>query len=273
MPSVRASDGVGIYAEAHGSGVPIVFSCGYNTTRENFRPQVQPLVRAGGRVVLWDYRGHGSSDAPPAPEAYSMEHVLDDLARVLDWGAPGQRVVLAGFSFGGLASLHFALRHPERVRGLVLLDSGPGFKNPEALGRWIAQIERIATLLETQGLRALLESRAADSMIGRRAEQPAARAAGEAIAAQDPHAVARFGRCVAGPVPGVLDDLPRIDVPALVLVGEQDETYLRAAEVMAARLPRAKHALIPGAGHVATLEEPDAVNRLLVDFLRSLPAE
>ena len=112
---VAASDGTRIYAEAHGTGEPIAFSPGYCQTHENFRPQVDSFVAAGFRVVLWDYRGHGLSDAPESPAAYSMPQVVDDLARVLDWAAPGERAVVGGLSFGGLASQHFALTYPERV--------------------------------------------------------------------------------------------------------------------------------------------------------------
>ena len=57
---VTAGDGVRLYAEAQGRGLPVVLSCAYCTTHENFRPQVEPLVRAGARVVLWAYQGHGS---------------------------------------------------------------------------------------------------------------------------------------------------------------------------------------------------------------------
>ena len=58
MAQVRSADGVCLYAEAHGEGIPVLFSCAFATTHENWRPQVEPLVAAGARVVLWDYRGH-----------------------------------------------------------------------------------------------------------------------------------------------------------------------------------------------------------------------
>lgn len=269
MEKVRASDGVELCVETHGDGPAVVFSCGYSTTRENFRPQVAPLIGAGYRVVLWDYRGHGDSGAPEDPSTYSFDQVLDDLLRVLDHTAGG-RAVLAGFSFGGALSLHCALRHPERVRALVLIDTGPGFKNPEAQARWLAQVERIASNVETRGLASFVESRAGATAIGRRPELPAARAAARAIASMRPHGVAHFGRRVAGPVPGCVDDLARIDVPALVVVGAEDDAYLRAADVMAARLPRAEKVVVPGAGHVVTIEAPDLVNRALLGFLGRL---
>ena len=162
MPFVVASDGVRLYAEAHGEGPPILLSCALNTTHENWRPQVEPLVAAGYRLLLWDYRGHGLSDAPEDPAAYSMERVVQDLGQVLEALAPGARVVLGGLSFGGLVSLHFALRQPDRVRALLLVDTGPGFKNPEAQRRWEESVERTASYLERKGLEAFVASQRRD---------------------------------------------------------------------------------------------------------------
>jgi pimeloyl-ACP methyl ester carboxylesterase len=267
---VEASDGVELYAEAHGEGVPLVFSCAYCTTHENWRSQVAPLVAAGARVILWDFRGHGESGSPEDPARYSIEQVVDDLARVLDWAAPGEPALLAGLSFGGLASLHFGLRHPERVRALLLVGSGPGFKNPEAQARWEKQVARTGEILETKGLASFVSGRAAATTIGRRPELPAARAAAAAIAAQNPRGVAEFGRRVAGPAPCVIDRLCEIHAPALVLVGEEDEAYQRAAEVMVAKLPNARLVRVPAAGHIANIEAEEPFNAHAVAFLQSL---
>ncbi len=269
MERVVASDGVELHAEAHGDGTPVVLSCALNTTHENWRPQVEPFVAAGYRVVLWDYRGHGLSQAPDEPGAYSMEQVVDDLGRVLDAAAPGEPAVLGGLSFGGLASLHFALRWPERVRALLLIDSGPGFKNPEAQRRWEVSVDKTASFLEAKGMEAFA-TRTPESTVGRRPELPAAQAALRAVAAQDPRGLAHFGRRVAGPAPCVIDELAGIDLPALVLVGENDEAYLRAAEVMAARLPRAEHVILPRAGHIVNLEEAEAFNAAVLRYLGTL---
>jgi pimeloyl-ACP methyl ester carboxylesterase len=273
MATVTASDSVKLYVEAHGEGFPLLLSPGYCQTHENFRPQVEPLVEAGVRVVLWDYRGHGQSEAPEDPDAYSIEQVLDDMDRVLEWAAPGHRAVLGGLSFGGLASLHFALTRPERVRALMLFDSGPGFKNREAQAGWEVQTGRIADRLEKMGFEGYVDGRAAPTAIGRRPDLPAAQAAGRAIQAQDPAGVARFGRRVVGPAPGVIDELASIAVPALVLVGEQDTAYARAGEVMSAKLPNATHVVIPDAGHVVNIEQAEAFNRAVIEFLGALPAE
>jgi pimeloyl-ACP methyl ester carboxylesterase len=198
--------------------------------------------------------------------------VLDDLGRVLDWGAPGEAVVLAGLSFGGLASLHFAYRHPERVAALVLANSGPGFKNPDAAADWKARSERTSDFIETRGWEAFVTGKAAATCIGRQPELPAAVAAAEAIKAQDPGGVANFGRFVAGLAPSIIDELAEIEIPALVLVGSEDRAYLRAAEVMAAKLPRSRYEVVEGAGHIVNIETPEAFDALLIDFLRGLDA-
>jgi pimeloyl-ACP methyl ester carboxylesterase len=271
VASVVAGDGTRIYAEVHGSGIPLIFSCALCTTHENWRPQVEPLVAAGARVILWDFRGHGKSKSPTEPAAYAMEHVVDDLARVLEWAAPSEPAILAGLSFGGLASLHFALRHPARVRGLVLIDSGPGFKNPEAQAGWARNTERTAAFVESRGLATFVE-KAAATLVGRNPALPAARAAAASIEAQDPAGLARFARRVAGVAPPVIDELAGIDIPALVLVGEEDEPYLRAAEVMTAKLPQAERVTIAGAGHIVNIEAPAEFDAAVIGFLERVAA-
>jgi len=267
VPFVVASDGVRLHAEAHGEGPPVLLSCALNTTCENWRPQVAPFVAAGYRLLLWDFRGHGRSDAPDDPAAYSMERVVQDLGQVLDALAPGEPAVLGGLSFGGLASLHFALGHPDRVRALLLVDTGPGFKNPDAQRRWEESVERTASYLERKGAPAFAASRAAESLVGRRPELPAAQAAARAIAAQRAHGLAHFGRRVAAPAAAVIDALPRIRIPALVVVGEHDAAYLRSAEVLAAKLPLAEKVVIPDAGHIVNIERADAFDAAVLGFL------
>jgi pimeloyl-ACP methyl ester carboxylesterase len=157
------------------------------------------------------------------------------------------------------------------VAALLLVDSGPGFKKPEAQAAWQASVERTASFIEAQGLEAFA-ARAADLTVGAHPESPAARAALRAIAAQRPHGLAHFGRRIAALAPPVIDELPRIEAPALVLVGERDLAYQRAAEVMAARLPHAKTATIPRAGHMVNLDEPAAFETAVLAFLHEVRA-
>jgi pimeloyl-ACP methyl ester carboxylesterase len=271
VAEVASADGTPIYYEHHlPEGEPrttVVFSCAYCTTHENWRGQVAPLVAAGHAVVLWDLRGHGRSASPDEASAFSMDRVVEDLAAVAEATSPTRPFVAAGLSFGGLASLHFTERHPERVEALVLIGTGPGFKNPEAAAGWAAQVERTARFLETRGFEDFVNGRAGTTCIGHRPELPAARAAAAAIVAQTVPGVARFGREVSGKAPPVIDALGGMDVPALVVVGEEDKPFRRAAEVMAAKLPQPRHVVIPEAGHILNIEAAERFDRELLDFL------
>lgn len=276
MAIVTTDEGNDLYYECHvpdgPAKTPVVFSCAYCTTHENWRGQVAPLVEAGHPVVLWDLRAHGDSPAPEGDAPWSIENVVADLLAVADAAIPGERFVAAGLSFGGLASLHFTKHHPERVAALALVGSGPGFKNPEAAAGWAAQVERTASFLEKRGFADFVNGRAGTTCIGNRPELPAARAAAKPIIAQSVPGVARFGREVSGPAPPVMDELAGMDVPALVLVGADDKPFKRAGEVMAAKLPRARHVVIEDAGHIVNIEQAEAFNAALLDFLAEVEA-
>ena len=269
MARVPSEDGIALHAEAAGEGLAVVFSCALNTTHENWRRQSDTLAARGYRAVLWDYRGHGLSDAPEDPEAYTMDRVVADLGAVLDWAAPGERVVLAGLSFGGLASLHYVLGYPDRVRALVLAGTGPGFKNPKAQAQWAETVGHTARFIERKGA-AVFAERATEMTVGRSPELPVARRAQAAIAEQTPHGLAHFGREIAGLAPPVIDRLGEIAVPVLIVRGEEDTAYERAAEVMASRLPRAETVTIPGAGHIVNIEAAEAFDTALLAFLEDL---
>jgi len=271
---VTSPRGHRLYYETHQpEGEPkstVVFSCAYCTTHENWRGQVDPLVAAGHAVVLWDLRAHGESPSPEGDATWSIEDVVEDLRVVTDAACPDAPFVAAGLSFGGLASLHFTKRHPQRVRALALVGSGPGFKNAEAAAGWAAQVERTASFLENRGFEDFVNGRAGTTCIGNRPELPAAQAAAAPIKAQSVPGIARFGREISGPAPSVIDDLADMDVPAVVIVGEHDKAFLRAGEVMAAKLPRARHVVVPDAGHIVNIEQAETFNRELLGFLGEL---
>lgn len=246
-------DGFPIYYEVTGGqnpGLPVLLSHGFTASTKMWQPNIGPLS-AGRPVITWDLRGHGRSGSPDDPAQYSQEASLADMAAVLD-ACGVSRVVAAGLSLGGYLSLAFCLACPDRVAGLVLCDTGPGYRSDEARQRWndraVAQAER----LERDGLAALGDS-------------PETRAAGHRSAA----GLAQAARGMLTQQDGsVIGSLPSITVPALVLVGARDQPFLAAAEYMAAKIPGATYAVIPDAGHASNIDQPDAFNREVLAFLQ-----
>jgi pimeloyl-ACP methyl ester carboxylesterase len=129
-------DGVRIEYAVRGAGdrAPLLLTHGYSESGRMWDRNASALARE--RIVItWDMRGHGGSDAPEDPAAYTHEACLADMQALLD-GAGAERAVLGGQSLGGFVSLRFALAHPDRVAGLVLVDTGPGFRDDAARERW-----------------------------------------------------------------------------------------------------------------------------------------
>jgi len=269
MPFATASDGAEIFWSARGQGHPLVLSNPSFSTYRMWERQAEALSDRF-RVIAWDYRGHGRSAAPADDAAYSLDQVVRDLGAVLDAAGDGGPAHLGGLSVGGIVSLSFALAHPGRVRSLLLFNTGPGFKNPDALAGWQKALERAAVKLEEVGIERYLEGRRATAeLLGQHPDSEQARATREGVLASPVAGLARFARRVAGPVPNLVDRLAELSLPALILVGEKDEAFQRASQVMAAKLPGGCRVELPGAGHALNLDEPEA---FLGEVLRFLDA-
>lgn len=254
MPEIDRG-GLPIYYEGHGRGPTVLLSHGYGATCRMWDGQVRAFADRY-RIILWDMRGHGQSGDPADPALYSHALTVGDMAAVL--GANGERgpVIVGGLSLGGVMSLAFHLAHPERVRALVLCDTGPGFRNPEARRQWNERALRRADDLEAHGIGDPVGG--AETRLGRhRSARGLAGAARGMLTQQDS---------------SLIDSLPQIAVPTLVLVGSEDKHFLAAADYMEGKIAGATKAVISGAGHASNLDQPEAFNRALAAFLDGLPA-
>lgn len=235
-----------VWSRVEGDGdVTVVLTHGWGATAHMWEPQVAAL-RTQARVVTWDLRGHGRSPSPDDPSAYSSDVALDDLDALA-----GERAVLVGHSLGGQLSLAFALRHPDRVLGLGLLSTGPGYRDAAAREEWNGTIERQARALETRGIEALP---AGEEMHGDLHTSAPALA----------HAIRGF---VKQHDSAIIDGAPGIRVPALVLVGAKDRGFLNAADWFERRLPAAWKVVVPDAGHGVNRHQPEQVNAALAELL------
>jgi pimeloyl-ACP methyl ester carboxylesterase len=243
-------DGVKIYYEDHGSGTPILLSHGYSATSRMWQGQVAAL-KDKYRIITWDMRGHGESDSPADQSQYSEAATVDDMAAILKACGLSQAVV-GGLSLGGYMSLAFNLKYPQMVRALMLFDTGPGYKNPQARDGWNQTSERRAQNFEAKGLDALGAS--AEVRVSQHRS-----AAGLAGAARG--MLAQFDS-------RIIESLDSVKPPTLVLVGSKDEPFLAATEYMAAKVPNSTKVTIPDAGHASNIDQPAAFNAAVLAFLK-----
>jgi len=255
--------GIGLEVEDHGAGVPLVLLHGFPLSSAIWDP-LRPALAEVARLVTPDLRGFGGSDKPDG--GYAMAELAADVVALADALAL-DRFVLGGHSMGGYVAMRVAAASPERLAGLILIDTRAEADSPEAAERRTAAVSAIGR----DGGGAWLDD-FVPNLVAAPTRERAPRLVAElrAIAATVP------GHVLAGCQLGMRDRpdsrelLARLDVPALVLVGAEDAiTPPEAAAAMAAALPRATLAVVPGAGHTPSVERPIQVAEAIVAYLRA----
>jgi 3-oxoadipate enol-lactonase len=213
------------------------------------------------RVLRYDQRGHGRSEAPEGH--YSFDTLITDALAMMD-ALRIKRAHFCGLSMGGATAMGMAQRAPERLDRVVVCDS-PCASPPASAQQWK---ERIATA-RTHGMAAL-----ADPTIARWFPP-------ETIAAKPPHLAKIRQMILATPVNGFIgcaaalgdhdfrSSLRTVTRPVLFLAGEKDGTTPAAMQQMQAELSGSRFVVLPGAGHISNLDQPDLFNRAVEDFLRA----
>jgi 3-oxoadipate enol-lactonase len=257
------SDGARIYWEEHGKGEPVLLIMGLGATLDLWH-RFLPSLSASHRAILFDNRGVGRSAVPDPP--YSIPQMADDTVAVLDAAAVDTAHVV-GASMGGVIAQEFALRHPNRVRSLVLACTACGGPEAVAAGPEIlAALARRATMTPEEGIRALIpfiyhpttpRDRVEEDLEIRLRHYPSAKgylAQLQAVLGYETYA--RLGA---------------IRVSTLVLHGEDDRLVPAAnGRDLARRITGARLDLIPSASHILFSDQPDAVNRATLEFLRDV---
>ena len=243
-----------------GGGVPVVFLHAFPLSRAMWQPQLTALVDRC-RCVAPDFRGFGETPAVPP---FSMDRYADDVAALLDV-LRIERAVIAGLSMGGYVAFAVWRRHRERVRALLLADTRPGPDTEEARERR----RRLIELARTRGSEAVADAQL-PALLGKQTREKH----------QDLVEAAR-ALLVSAPVPGIVgaleammarpDSTPTlatIDVPTLIVVGEDDAvTPVAEARTMQAAIRGGALEIIAGAGHLSSYERPAAFNHVVSEFL------
>ena len=267
------NDGVDLVVDVTGEGPGLLLVHGLGGWKEDFADHVDTLAR-DHTVVTFDHRGHGASDKPADPAAYSFTRLVEDTLAVAD--ATGlDHFRLLGHSMGGMVARKIVLHEPARVDALVMMDSAagpvPGF-DPELtdIASDVALNQGKAALKELLDFGDPLDTPAYERVL---AERPGFK---ELEARKWDGVSEIMWGSIIREMAHQGDDLPAfaaaLHAPLLVLVGEQDEPFVIASHRMVDAIPHAQLAVIPEAGHSPQTENPAAWIAALTGFLSSLPA-
>jgi len=274
MPHLTTDDHVRLYYEEVGSGVPVVFVHEFAGDYRSWEPQLRHFARRY-RAIAFNARGYPPSDVPPPGAAYSQARAAADIRSVLDQ-LKIDKAHVVGLSMGGLAVLHFGLTYPERARSLLVGGAGYGSEAGER-EKFRTEASTIAGKLEREGMEKFAEAYA----YGPTRVQ---------FERKDPRGFAEFkGMLAEHSTPGAIgtqlgvqrerpsvfdleDKLKALEVPMLVVTGDEDwpclvpNIFLKRACASAALL------VLPNTGHAVNLEEPGLFNAALADFFAQVDA-
>jgi 2-succinyl-6-hydroxy-2,4-cyclohexadiene-1-carboxylate synthase len=217
---------------------------------------VRAALGPGRRVLAPDLLGHGAL-ARRKPVSFDAQLAL------LGALAPPEPLVVGGYSMGGRVALLWALAHPERVSRLVLVGATAGIEDAAERAARRAEDEARAQALEREGLERWAEQWGAQPLFAGQPPEVAARAHADRLRNPAGGLAAALRGLGTGVMPSLWDRLDALTVPVVLAAGERDEKFRALHEAMAARLPAALLEVVPGAGHAAHLEAPEAIADLI----------
>jgi 3-oxoadipate enol-lactonase len=263
VPSINRN-GVPIYFEDVGSGPPVVMGHSILCSGEMWMHQVPELSKRY-RVINIDQRGHGRS--VPATGPYEIRDMVEDAIAVLDH-LEIQRAIWAGLSMGGMVAMHAAVDAPDRVAALVLLDTHAGAETTYKKLKYRA----LSTGAKAFGVRPFFPA-VLPLLFGRTTLVENQILVDEWKGRFDEIHVPSLARAVAALTrrPSIVDRLAKVQMPALVIVGEEDASLpVPISQEITDALPNASLVVIPGAGHLSALEKPEEVTKAMLRFLADL---
>jgi pimeloyl-ACP methyl ester carboxylesterase len=274
MTMITTKDGVKLHVEEVGEGTSILFIHEFGGNHASWEPQLRFFSRRH-RCITYAARGYPPSDVPESVEAYSQAIAADDAVAVLD-GLKIDKAHIVGLSMGGFCTVHFGLRTPERALSLTVAGAGYGCeKEYEDYFRGVSL--EVADNFETLGAKefskiyALGASRVQFQNKDFRGWQEFA----DRLATHSNHGAANTMRGVQARRPSFYDledELRKMMVPTLVMVGDEDDHCLQPGIFLKKTIPACGLSVFPKTGHTLNLEEPAAFDALLAEFIAQVEA-
>jgi pimeloyl-ACP methyl ester carboxylesterase len=274
MPHAPAADGVKLYYEDVGRGTPIVFVHEFADDVRGWAAQVKFFARRY-RTVAFNARGYPPSDVPDDPERYSQAQAADDIKAVLDHlGLAKAHVV--GLSMGGYATLHFGLKHPARALSLTVGGAGYGSVSADRAA-FHRDTDHVVAQFEQGGMARVAEFYTrGPTRVQFMAKDPVGwQEFYDRFASGSARGHANTMRGVQRRRPSLFElerELERLEVPTLIMTGDEDEPCLEPAIFLKRKIRTAGLVVLPNCGHAINLEEPDLFNRAVLDFLTAVDA-
>lgn len=257
-------NGVDLYYEVSGTGPGVVLCHGYTGSHQDWMFQI-PVLAKGYQVITMDHRGHGTSEAPPAPGAYSVPIFADDIYQLLS-RLGITRCCLAGHSLGGFIALQLALEHPGLLGSLVLIDTASGPVDIPGYAEMRAKLDEIS---RRDGMEAAFEYNAQHNpMVAKRFDRyPRLREVSRRRMAETSIDGYVFAAQAMAKRADLTSRLGEISTPTLVVVGEEDSPFRLPGEILANNIPNTRLQIVPEAIHCPYEEQPDVFNDILLGFL------
>jgi pimeloyl-ACP methyl ester carboxylesterase len=275
MPHLTTDDGVRLYYEETGSGTPIVFVHEFADDHRGYEGQLRHFGRRY-RAIAYNARGYPPSEVPDDPDRYGQARARDDILAVLDALAI-RKAHIVGISMGGFATLHFGFAYPDRALSLVVAGCGYGAE-PGKRGQFQEETARTVALIEKEGMAVTATSYAeGPSRVQFQNKDPRGWAEFAAnLARHSTRGSALTMRGVQALRPSLwdlVDEMRRLEVPTLVMTGDEDDPCLEPGLLMKRTIPTAALVVLPNTGHALNLEEPARFNRCLDDFFHQVECQ
>src|SRR5882672_9517314 len=274
MATLKTDDGVKLHYEESGSGTPIVFVHEFAGDARSWEPQLRHFARRY-RCIAYNARGYPPSDVPADSERYSQARACDDIRAVLD-ALRLERAHIVGLSMGANATLHFGLTYPKRALSLTFAGGGYG-SHPATHKKFQDESRANAEVIRGKGLAHFVDTYGRGATrVQMQNKDP--RAFEEYLQQFRSHSAQGSANTLLGVQSrrpsfyDMTDELARLQVPLLVLTGDEDDPSLEASLMVKRCAPMAALAVLPRSGHGINIEEPALFNQLLEDFLHQVEA-
>jgi pimeloyl-ACP methyl ester carboxylesterase len=268
MHSARVN-GIEIAYEESGRGFPLIWCHEFAGSMESWAAQVHYFSRYY-RVITYNARGYPPTEVPTDPAAYSQDNAVEDLYGLLRHLEIEQAYV-GGLSMGGSTTLHFGIRHPEMAKALIIAAAGSGSTNPD---EFRSNSRALADRLDAEGAAGLRDYAVGPARVQLRRKDPTGWQEFAGLLAQhSPTGSALTMRGVQAGRPPIFvweEQMRALQVPALILCGDEDEPCIEPSLFMKKHIPHSGLAFFPQSGHCINLEDPALFNRLCAEFLQAV---